>query len=111
MSMQDLFHHTRVALCAGADAMGEGTRLAYRNADRYVVAELEELPRVAIDGQRGWIDTRPLVDEREHPPQIIDIWADVLAYAVWRGLLQRHPAAAIHTAQPARATTWWPATP
>ena len=89
---QDLFHRARVELAASAQALGESTRMAYAHADRYVLTELEGQPRITVDGQRGWIDTRPLLDEREHSPEIIDIWTEVLAYAVWRGLLQRHHA-------------------
>lgn len=91
MTTTDLFHRTRVELTAGADAIGHAMRLAINNADRYVTLELECQPMVTIDGQRGWVDTRPLLDEREHSPELIDIWREVLAYADWRGLMERHP--------------------
>lgn len=89
--MPDLFDRARTELAAGAEAIAHATGLAFKNADRFVLAELQNQPQITIDGLRGWIDTRPLLDEREHSPEVIDIWAEVLAYAVWRGLVQHHP--------------------
>lgn len=92
MTTTDLFTRTRCELAAGADAIGHTMRLAINNADRYVMIEIECQPMVTIEGARGWVDTRPLLDEREHSPELIDIWREVLAYATWRGLVERHPA-------------------
>lgn len=83
----DLFHRTRVELAAGADLIGQTIALAVNNADRYALLELETQPTVTVDGQAGWIDTRPMLDEREVPPQVIDIHQQVLAYAASRGLV------------------------
>lgn len=90
-TMPDLFSRARVELAAGAHGIGRATELAYKNADRFVLGELDDQPTITIDHLSGWIDTRPLLDEREHSPEVIDIWTEVLAYADWRGLVQHHP--------------------
>lgn len=91
MPMPDLFDRARTELAAGAHGIGRATELAYKNADRFVLGELDDQPTITIDHVPGWIDTRPLLDQREHSPQVIDIWAETLDYADWRGLVRRHP--------------------
>ena len=90
--MTDPHHITHVARAANATLLGEMTRLAYVTADRAAVADLEGLPidHRTADG-RAWRDTRPCLDEREHSPEVIDMWADTLRYADCRQLVQRHP--------------------
>ena len=93
MTHPDAHHITRVALDANAVLLGEMTRLAYLTADRAVMADLESLPAqpLAPGLPAVWIDTRPLLDEREHAPQCIDMWADALAYARLRRIISQHP--------------------
>lgn len=91
----DPFSRTLVQMAAGADLIGRTMTLAVNNADRYALLELEAQPTVTLDGQPGWIDTRPMLDEREVPPQVIDIHQQVLAYATSRGLIT-HSAAQPH---------------
>ena len=88
----DPYHITQVARAANATLLGEMTRLAYVNADRAAVADIEGLPvdHRSPDG-RAWRDTRPCLDEREHSPAVIDMWADTLRYADYRQLVVRHP--------------------
>lgn len=38
-----------------------------------------------------WFDTRPMVDEREHAPHVVDMARRALAYALEAGLVQAHP--------------------
>lgn len=45
---------------------------------------------VHLHGQR-WYDFRPMVDEREHSPELIDVNCEVLDMALTLQLVARHP--------------------
>ncbi|MBK9363032.1 MAG: hypothetical protein IPM99_18960 [Rubrivivax sp.] len=91
MPTTDPYHITTVARAANATLLGEMTRLAYINADRFVAADLCALPVDHRSNGYTWRDTRPCLDEREHSPEVIDIWRDALRYADYRQLVERHP--------------------
>lgn len=58
-----------------------------RIADRAVIADIEaEAIRVGARGDRTY-DVRPMLDEREQPPEHIDMFSEALAYALMRGLV------------------------
>lgn len=42
------------------------------------------------DGVRTY-DTRPMIDPREHSPEVIDMSAEALRFADATGLIERHP--------------------
>lgn len=82
-----------------ATRMGEATRMAFAIADANVVADIEALPTEptaagsqVFDAEVAWRDTRPMLDEREHSPQVIDMARQALYYADLRRLIARHPA-------------------
>lgn len=63
---------------------------ARRMAVRALVETIEsECPRVRLAGHSWW-DTRPMVDPREHAPQVIDINAEILDLALTMGVIVRH---------------------
>lgn len=56
-------------------------------ADRAVIADIEtEGVRVGQRKARCY-DIRPMLDEREHSPQSIDMASEALAYAIARGIV------------------------
>lgn len=46
--------------------------------------------RVQIPDAGDWFDTRPMLDPREHSPQVTDMAAEALSYGEAAGLLCRH---------------------
>jgi len=62
------------------------TRLAHR----LVLQDIEACHEVVEDGQR-WLDTRPMVDPREHCPEVVDMATEALAHADDWKLIRRHP--------------------
>ena len=68
----------------------ELVRHALQIADAAVVDDIE-CEGVYLDDSFGWYDVRPMLDEREHSSQCIDMATQALRYAVMRGLAQRHP--------------------
>lgn len=61
-------------------------------ANRNVMADIEEnCPRVNLGDGGTWRDTRPMLDHREHAPEVIDMASQALDYATSSGLLARHP--------------------
>jgi hypothetical protein len=60
-------------------------------ANRAVVSDIET-ECVAIDGDDGWrwLDTRCMLDPREHCAEVIDMATDALRYAEESGLIRRH---------------------
>lgn len=62
-------------------------------ANRCIVADIEsECVRLQLSDQPGtWHDTRPMVDPREHSPEVIDQSAEALSLAETTGLIVRHP--------------------
>lgn len=79
-------------------------RLSYAIADAAVVADIET--NAAHAGRsaegRAIYDLRPLLDEREQPPEVIDMLHESLCYAFARGLIT--PAAG-HSMQPITLVT------
>jgi hypothetical protein len=51
-----------------------------------------EAVRVQLPEPGRWYDTRPMLDPREHAPQVIDMAAEALSYGETAGLLRRHTA-------------------
>jgi hypothetical protein len=74
-----------------AQQLGDQIRRAFAIADADVVRliECEGVP-VTHAGLRHY-DVRPLLDERESAPQIIDMNRECLQYALERGLALRAP--------------------
>ena len=78
--------------------MGQTTEWAFSLADDAVISEVEQLPTeptpagaTVSRNDIAWRDTRPLLDEREHAPQVIDMVRLALAYGTARRLLAWHP--------------------
>ena len=68
------------------------TALAYLLADRACICDIEcNAVATKLQG-REWFDTRPMLDRREMPDEVIDMNAQALEYAEQRGLFTRHPA-------------------
>lgn len=62
-------------------------------ADAAVVGDIES-EAIGIDledDERTWYDIRPMLDEREHAPPVIDQAVMALRYALSRGLISYHP--------------------
>lgn len=79
-------------------------RLSYAIADAAVVSDIETNCPVsgrAADG-RAIYDLRPVLDDREQPPEVIDMMQESLSYAFARGLIA--PAAG-HGMQPITQVT------
>lgn len=69
-------------------AVEQMTLLAYRMADRLVVADIEcEAVRIRPDSERLW-DVRHMLDPRESCDEAIDMVREAIAYGMWRGLLE-----------------------
>lgn len=66
---------------------------AFAIADRAVVADIESegVPFRFDPAAPAWYDTRPLLDQRERPPELVDMARQGLAYAYTRQLIQQHP--------------------
>ena len=65
-------------------------RLARSIADACVICDIE---CHSYRDDAGWWDTRPMLDEREHCSQSLDMARETLAYADQRGLIVRHSGA------------------
>lgn len=64
--------------------------LEYGN--KAVIADIEsECVRVQMSEPGIWYDSRPMVDPREHAPQVVDEAAEALSLAESFGLIVRHP--------------------
>jgi hypothetical protein len=60
---------------------------AVRIADRAVICDIEsEGVRIGAQSERRY-DVRPMLDEREHSPEFIDMARESLAYAAARRLV------------------------
>lgn len=67
------------------------TQLAFHIANRAVVEDIESYAvKQVTDGRIYW-DTRPMLDTREHAPQMVDMAAQALQYAIGAGLVGLHP--------------------
>lgn len=103
MSLPDIPAHLQadgLLHISNAVHLGDVVRLSYAVAQRAIAEELEDLPGEADPvfaafgtdtTAKPWRDTRPLLDDREHAPQVIDMWAQNLALAELTGLIVRHP--------------------
>ena len=60
-------------------------------AKRAVLADIEtEGVLVALDEPGHWYDIRPLQDPREHCAEVLDMFAQALAFAVDAGVVKQH---------------------
>ena len=66
-------------------------RRAYRLADCAVVADIETECAVVEDAGHRWYDLAPLLDQREHCAQVLDMVTESLCYGLARQLLVMHP--------------------
>jgi hypothetical protein len=70
---------------------------SFKLANHWVTSTIQcECVRVtdAEHGHAGtWWDTRPMLDPREHAPQVVDMATEALQYALDTGLAIRHPRA------------------
>lgn len=83
--------HAPVGTAGQVDREVDALQLATRIADRCVVSDVECMGVRDYSLPAGpWYDVRPLLDEREHSPMVIDMARDALAWGLHRGLLQRH---------------------
>jgi hypothetical protein len=64
--------------------------LALLLADRAVISDIE-CQGVRDPDDRAVYDLRPMFDEREAPPDFIEMSRQAVLYAVWRGLIARLP--------------------
>ena len=65
---------------------------AVRIANAAVVADIESnCPALRSPcGRITWYDVRPMLDPREHSPQVVDMATEAITYGVEAGLLLRH---------------------
>ena len=76
-----------------AALLGTTVQLALSVADRAVMADIESYAVCSgrdAEGRRIW-DVRPMTDEREHAPEIVDMAREALAYARLRRLTVEQP--------------------
>lgn len=55
----------------------------------------QECDRVTLAGGATWLDTRPMVDPREHGPTLLDVNCELLDTACALHLVVRHPVPAL----------------
>lgn len=61
--------------------------------NRAVVETIEcEGVHVYLPEPGRWFDTRPMLDPREHAPEVIDMAAEAISYGEAAGLVRRHSA-------------------
>lgn len=63
-------------------------RTAYQLADAAVVADIEAEGSRVGDAHDRRYDIRPMLDPREHSPEVVDMARLGLAYAIWRNLVE-----------------------
>jgi hypothetical protein len=91
--MSDLQPYTLALACTAASI-----------ADRAVVCDIESEAVHELEAGQRWYDIRPMLNEREHSPEFIDMNSEALAWAFARGLIEQH-ATRKHLVRIAR----WPA--
>jgi hypothetical protein len=66
---------------------------ALRIANAAVVADIESncVSVLSACGSIRWYDTRPMLDPREHSPELVDMAHEAIEYGVKCRLLFRHP--------------------
>jgi len=62
------------------------SQLERQIAEQAAVADIEG--ECARTGDADWLDTRAMLDEREHSPEVIDMARITLRYAAWRMLIE-----------------------
>lgn len=74
------------------NAMFEQAGRARRLAEWYVVSDIELSCPLAQTSEDAtfWYDTRPMLDEREHSPEFIDMSTEALTYALEAKLFVQH---------------------
>jgi hypothetical protein len=73
-----------------AVAVAELVRRGLQLADAYCVSDIETSAAPVGVASARWYDVRPMLDDREHSPAVIDMAAQALAYATQRGLIEFH---------------------
>lgn len=69
----------------------ERIQRAVRIANQAVVADIESsCPALRSPCGRTWYDVRPMLDEREHSPPVVDMAREAITYGIEAGLLVRH---------------------
>jgi len=77
-------------LFAAAVSQAAADRRAYQIADQAAVADIESNCLSVRDASgQLWHDTRPMLDEREHCAEAIDMNRAALEHAAARGLIER----------------------
>lgn len=69
----------------------ETMRRAYRLADCAVVTDIETECFAVDDAGQLWYDLGPLLDDREHCAEVLDMVTESLCYGLARHLLVMHP--------------------
>jgi hypothetical protein len=66
---------------------------ALRIANAAVVADIESncVAVLSACGSIRWYDTRPMLDTREHSPELVDMAYEAIEYGIKCHLLFRHP--------------------
>jgi hypothetical protein len=79
----------RLDMSSWPERLAAADHRAYLIADAAAVADIESsCPSSMVGGQR-WHDTRPMLDEREHCSEVIDMARQALDHAAERGLIER----------------------
>lgn len=70
----------------------ERLHAAIRIANQAVVADVETNCHALRSpcGKLTWYDVRPMLDEREHSPPVVDMAREAITYGVDAGVLVRH---------------------
>lgn len=63
-------------------------RLSLSIADRAVIDDIRSM--TVHTPHAHWLDTRPMLDQREHSPLYLDMADQALRYAEYRRLIVRH---------------------
>jgi hypothetical protein len=83
-------HGPQHVLAALTRPVYERMQRAIRIADAAVAADIETGCPRHVEAGRTWYDTRPMLDPREHSPEMLDMATDAIQYGVETGLLVRH---------------------
>jgi len=68
----------------------EHITLALRIANRCVITDLQSNCQSVQLGDLTWLDTRAMLDEREHCGEVLDLHREAVAYALDAQLVTRH---------------------
>lgn len=80
-------------LAVNGVVLAEMLRHSLLIADRAAVTDIEcEATRCTLPGSAyRWYDVRPMLDDREHAPEYVDMNRQCIDYAVARKLVLQHP--------------------